>query len=382
MKTLIVNGIVLTPTELVTGLSIFIEDGKILGLDRSRPAEPAEITIDARGAYVVPGLIDLHVHGAAGCDTMDATPAAIQGMGRCFARHGVTAYLPTTVSSSSKATLAAIENVRETAQPSDGAQHMGIHLEGPYLGHAYRGAQPAEYLRAADPKEYRPWLNSNVVRLITAAPEVEGVAGLLEAATGAGIEFAVGHSSASYEQACEAAEHGMRQVTHVFNGMPALHHRSPGVVGAALDDRRLRCQVIADGIHLHPAVFRLLWRSKGADGIILVTDAMRGAAMPDGDYTLGNQHIRVAAGVARGESGELAGSTLTLDEALRNAMRFAHLTLLEALPMATRTPATAMGWEAQKGVIATGADADLVFLDDQYEVRLTMVLGRVVYNSL
>jgi N-acetylglucosamine-6-phosphate deacetylase len=382
MKTIILNGIIVTPDEEISGQRVAIEDERIVRIEQPRAIEAGVSTIDAQGFYVIPGLIDIHVHGANGYDTMDATPEAIHGMGRSFAGHGVTSYLPTTVTASSEATRAAIDNVASTPPAPDGARHLGIHLEGPYLNQEYRGAQPASHLRPATPEEYAPWLRTGQVRLITVAPEVEGVMALLEAGAEAGVEFAVGHSAASYEQVCLAIEHGLHQVTHAFNGMPPLHHRQPGVLGAALSDERICCQIIADGVHVHPAVVKLLVKAKGVDRTILVTDGMRATGLADGDYALGDQQVHVSGGVARTQAGGLAGSTLTMDEALRNVMQFADLSLLEALPMATRVPAAAMGWNGKKGIIAPEADADLVVMDERYQVRLTMIGGRVVYDSL
>ena len=382
MGTAIVNGILLTPDEQFSGQSVIVEGGRITRIGPVGLVEAQSNTIDARGFYVIPGLIDLHVHGANGFDTMDATPEAIDGMGHFLAQHGVTSYLPTTVTASAEATLAAIQNISAMSNPSNGAGPLGIHLEGPYLNHDYCGAQPHQYLRPADIKEYKLWLDNGQIRLITVAPEVEGVLDLIKAGNETGIEFAAGHSAASYEQMQLAIEHGLHQVTHTFNGMPPLHHRSPGVLGAALSDNRLRCQIIADGVHVHPAVVKVLVKSKGIDGTILISDGMRATGLQDGDYALGDQQVHVRNGVARTQAGGLAGSTLTLDQALRNIMHFADLSFKEALPMATRVPAIAMNWEGRKGVIAPNADADLVIMDDRYQVRLTMVGGRVVYSNL
>ena len=382
MGTVIVNGIILTPDEKLSGQALVVEGGRIARIDPIGLVEPQSNTIDARGLYVTPGLIDLHVHGADGFDTMNATPEAIHGMGRFFARHGVTSYLPTTVTASAEDTLAAIQNLGSISLPSDGACPLGIHLEGPYLSHDYCGAQSPQYLRPADIKEYKLWLENGQVRLITVAPEVEGVFGLIEAGAEEGIEFAAGHSAASFEQMRLAIDQGLHQVTHTFNGMPPLHHRTPGVLGAALSEERLRCQIIADGVHVHPAVVKLLVKSKGVDRTILITDSMCATGLPDGDYALGDQPVHVRDGVARTQAGGLAGSTLTLDQALRNIMQFADLSFQEALPMATRVPAAAMNWEGKKGVIAPNADADILIMDDRYQVRLTMIGGRVVYSDL
>jgi N-acetylglucosamine-6-phosphate deacetylase len=382
MKTVIINGIILTPDEQVSGGQVIIEDKQILRIEPAGPANPENITLDARGGTIIPGLIDIHMHGANGFDTMDATPEAIHGMGRFIARYGVTSYLPTTITATSAATYAAITNTASTPPSSNGAQHVGIHLEGPYLSHEFRGAQPPQHLRPADPNEYRSWLDNKGVRLITVAPEVIGVSDLLRVGKQAGVEFALGHTAADYQQVLAAVELGLSQATHTFNGMPALNHRSPGVLGAVLSEDRILAQIIVDGIHVHPAIVKLLVRAKGADRTILITDAIRATGLPNGDYALGDQMVHVAGGIARTQAGGLAGSTLTMDQALRNTMEFANLSLLEALPMATSVPAISIGLKGSKGRIAPNYDADIVVLDDTYHVRMTMVSGQVVFSNL
>lgn len=382
MKTVIVNGVILTPDEQISGHQLVIQGEKILGIHPAGPVGTEDISIDARGKTIIPGLIDIHMHGANGFDCMDATSEAILGMGRFIARHGVTAYLPTTVTASLESTLGAIRNTVRTPPPRDGARHLGIHLEGPYLDHDHRGAQPAEHLRPADPNEYRAWLEIKDIRLITVAPEVMGVPDLIRAGRQAGIEFALGHTGATYEQALAAVEAGVSQATHTFNGMAPLQHRAPGALGVVLSDERIKAQVIVDGIHVHPAIVKLLIKAKGVDHTILITDAMRATGLPDGDYALGDQMVHVQAGIAQTQAGGLAGSTLTMDQALRNTMGFANLSLQEALPMATSVPATAIGLKRQKGRIAPDFDADIVILDDTYQVCMTMVGGQVVYSNL
>jgi N-acetylglucosamine-6-phosphate deacetylase len=326
-------------------------------------------------------MIDLHVHGAAGYDTMDATPEALGAMARFFARHGVTGYLATTIAAGPDHIMAAVDNVRAAPQPSDGARCLGAHIEGPYLNPTQRGAQPMDNLRLPDQQEVERWLATGVVRLITLAPELEGALTLVERCAAGGVETAVGHSSASYDQVMEAAECGLRQVTHIFNGMPPLHHRSPGIIGAALTDERIYAQVIADGVHLHPAVIRLLVRTKGTDRLLLISDSIRAAGLSDGDYDLGGRTVHVRGGVARTTEGSLAGSTITLDAAMRNLIAFTGVSLREGLRTATTAPAEAMGWIGLKGVLAPGADADVILLDRDLHVRLTMVSGEVVYRS-
>jgi len=380
---LISGGTLITPGETLPDRTLVIEDQKIVSIEAGRRAAgPAERLIDAQGLWVAPGLIDVHVHGGAGRDTMDATPEALHGMARFFARHGVTCYLPTTVAASSQATLAAAENVARCPQPGDGAHHLGVHLEGPYLNPDHRGAQPLEHLRDPDPEEYDAWLATGCVRLITVAPELDGALALIAQWVGEGVEFAVGHSGASYEQVLKAADHGLRQATHTFNGMLGLHHRIPGTVGAVLADDRIYAQVIADGVHVHPAVVKLLVRTKGVSRTILITDAICAAGLRDGEYNLGGQTITVREGISRTAAGGLAGSSLTLDAGLRNVINYTGLSLEEALPMATSVPAEAIGLAGRKGVLVPGADADVILLDADLNVRLTVVAGQIVYQSI
>ncbi len=383
MRTIITGGTILTPDQKLIDHHLIINDKKVLDLvPNTSDALPGDEIIDVRGFFVVPGFIDVHVHGAVGFDTMDASSEAILSMGNYYARHGVTSFLPTTVAASAKDIRASLHTMSTTPQSSSGAQHLGVHLEGPYVSHDFRGAQPPQHLRAADPNEYQAWFESKQVRLITLAPEVEGVSDLIRAGKKAEIEFALGHSHASYEQTLAAVELGLHQATHTFNGMPSLNHRAPGALGAVLTDNRIWAQIIADGIHVHPAIVKLLIKAKGIDRTILITDAIRASGMPDGDYALGDQMVHVKDGVARTDAGGLAGSTLTMDQALRNVMEFADISLSEALPMATQVPAAAMRLENYKGSIAPGFDADIVVLDESYQVRMTMVAGTIVYSQL
>ena len=381
MRTLISGGTLLTPHTTLTDHTLIIEQNKIAALITGHIAPQAgDQVIDASGYWVVPGFIDVHVHGGVGQDTMDATPDAICAMGHFFAQHGVTSYLPTTMTASEEAIQAAIDNVVSCSQPADGAQPLGLHLEGPYLNPAHRGAQHPDYLRSPNPAEYKRWFESGHIRLITVAPELNGAQRFIAAGVEKGIEFAIGHSGASYEQVVEAANWGARQATHTFNGMLGLHHRAPGTLGGTLTDERIYCQIIVDGIHVHPAMVKLLIRAKRIGRTILITDAIRAAGWPDGTCDLDERPVTVENGVVRIASGNLAGSTLTLDMALRNTMHYAGLSLREALPMATAVPAQALRLEGRKGVLAPGADADVVLLDSEFSVTMTLVGGRVAYR--
>jgi len=381
MRTLITGGRIVTPTETLVDHTLVIEEGKITSFVRGKPpVGTSDETIDAEGRWVVPGYIDVHVHGAVEADTMDATTEAVQAMARFFASCGVTSYYPTTMSGWAEPIQAAVENVATCPQPVDGARHLGVHVEGPYLDVTYKGAQPEYYLRDADPEEYERWLATGVVKLVTIAPEREGSLAFIDRGVAEGVEFAVAHSAASYEQVIEAANHGLLQGTHTFNGMLGLHHRRPGTVGGILTDDRIYAQIIADGIHTHPAIVKLVVRAKTPARTILITDAIRAAGCRDGEYELGGEPVIVQEGVARNEAGSLAGSTLTMDAAVRNVMAFTGLSFEEVLPMATSVPAEAMHLAGKKGVLQPGADADIVFLNEDLNVRLTMIDGQIIYQ--
>ena len=372
------NGRILTPEGALEGHELVVAEGRIQALQV--PGGDDGEMLDAQGLWVAPGLMDVHVHGALGCDVMDATATALATVARFLAQHGVTSWLPTTMSASREEIDAAVANLAACPQPQDGAQHLGLHVEGPYLHRRFRGAQAAEALRPPDPEEYETWLQSGFVRLITLAPELPGADRLMAAGRRVGVEFAIGHSGADYESVLRAADRGLRQATHTFNGMAGLHHRQPGTLGAVLDDGRIFAQLIGDGLHVHPAVVRLLLRAKGRDRVILISDAMRATGLGDGDFELGGQAVTVRHGEARTADGAFAGSTVTLDEVLRRVMRYADLTLPQALPMASTVPAAAMGLTGRKGTLQVGADADIILLDDDARVQLTLVGGRVVHD--
>ena len=375
----IINGKILTPQRLPKGCGVLIDDGRILATSPESELPHDIETIDADGHWVIPGLIDIHIHGSAGSDTMEQDPASLAAIARFLLTRGVTAFLPTTVAASGDAIFRAIRNV-ETYHQSRGARLLGLHLEGPYLQGAYRGAQEAQFIRSAKPAEYQPWLESGVVKLMTVAPEVEGVMPLIVFGVSKGVKFAVGHSDANYDQVEEAVQRGLNQATHTFNAMRHLHHREPGVLGAVLTDERIFAQVIADGIPLHPAIVKLLFKAKGVDRTILITDAIQAAGAADGQHRLGTQTITVQDGIARTQSGALAGSTLFLNDGLINAARFTDSHWTELLPSATAVPAASLGLEDQVGSIKPGAYADLVIIDDHLSPVMTMVGGRIVYQ--
>lgn len=357
----------------------------IIPVAASSQADAATVRLDATGCTLLPGLIDVHVHGAMGADTMDADPAALGRMARFFAHHGVTAFLPTTLTASPEATMAATQAVAAAgAQPHPkGATSLGVHLEGPYINARFPGAQPANAIRPPDLAEFDALCAAGPVRMITLAPETPGGLTLIRKAHAQGIVAVIGHSAATYEE-CEAGiAEGISQATHTYNAMTGLHHREPGTVGSVLTNDGVYAQLIADNVHVHPAAMKVLARCKGLAHTVLITDAMRAAGLPPGDYELGGQSVTVINGKNGGEcrlaNGTLAGSVLTLERGVANFALAAGIELVQAWFAASIAPAMSLGLAESRGQLAPGYLADVALLDEAGEVVATVVQGRVVY---
>jgi N-acetylglucosamine-6-phosphate deacetylase len=335
------------------------------------PAERREA-----GGLLAPGFVDLQVNGAFGSDVgVDA--AALEAISRALPQTGVTAWLPTAISWPLER-YAGLFGAVEQARSAPGARILGVHLEGPFLAPSRRGAHDPGNLRPVDVGALRELL-AGPVRVMTLAPELRGAVDAIELIVAAGAAASAGHTDATYEQVLRAADAGLTLGTHLFNAMSPLHHRRPGAAGALLSDPRLRTGIIADGVHVDPAVVRIAYASKGPEGLVLVTDAMQAAGMPDGAYELSGRAVRVEEGVARLDDGTLAGATATMDEVLRRIAGFLGVGLETVIEMATRTPARALGLE-RLGEIAPGADADLVVLAPDGTVEETLVAGETVYR--
>jgi N-acetylglucosamine-6-phosphate deacetylase len=338
--------------------------------------------IDAGGLILVPGFIDLHVHGAMGYEAMDATPEALAGMAQYYAQHGTTSFLAATWTDTRERILAALRAVGEALGPqTNGATLLGVYLEGPYLNTSKCGAQNTEYIRRADPDEALEFLAQDVIREVVIAPEFEENHWLIEECVRRGIAVSAGHTSATYDQMKRAVELGVTQTTHTFNAMTGLHHREPGTLGAALSLPEIMCELIADNIHVHPAAMELLANAKGPDNTALITDAVRGTGLPDGEYPIDeDRFIIMKEGAARLPDGTLAGSTLTMNRAVYNFMQAVGKPLDQVWKTASLNPARAIHMDDRKGSLEVGKDADFVLIDDNLNVYLTVAEGQIVYQ--
>ena len=377
-----------TPLACVPDPLLLVEDGVIVEV-ASRPARqiPARARVlDFGNAILAPGLVDLHIHGSAGHDVMEADPSALSAVEQFLARHGVSSYFPTTVTAPLDRTLAGLDrlaNVIEAEQSNSKdsgglrAHPVGIHLEGPFLSYARRGVHPPQNLLQPTVSIFEKlWQAARGhIRIMTIAPELDGALEVVAEAARRGVCVSLGHSDADLKASRAAVAAGARHATHTFNAMRPLDHREPGILGAALTDSRLTADIIADGVHVDPAVVELFLRAKGPEAAVLITDATAATGMPDGHYRLGAIDVEVKDGRCLSH-GHLAGSVLTLDRALRNIMQFTRSDLQSALRLATLNPARVAGLTNQ-GRLEAGTAADVVALSPAGEVRAVMIRGEI-----
>ena len=340
--------------------------------------------LDTEGKQIVPGFIDIHTHGCMGVDINHAASQDLCEVSRFFARQGTTSYLASIATDSEENTIRAIEQICDAMRDrSCGAELLGIHLEGPFLSHEYKGAMADHFLIKADLALFEKYqsLAGGRVKYITVSPEVEGVPELISKIHGSGVIIAIGHSGADYETTMACIKDGAASSTHTFNGMKLMHQHYPAVGGAVLESD-IYCEAICDGRHLHPAVVRLLLKTKGLDRVVAITDSIMATGLSDGRYVVGASEIEVINGDAKLVSdGMRAGSTLTTINALKNLIKFTGRNLEELIPLLTVNPATLIKIEDRKGTIAVGKDADLVLLDENLNVDATIAGGRIVYQN-
>jgi N-acetylglucosamine-6-phosphate deacetylase len=365
---------IVTPAGTIAG-EISIRDGHIESVGAASAYGDAT---ELGRRWIVPGLLDMHVHGGGGAQCNTADPDEIARVAAFHARHGTTGMLATTVAASPDELAVALGAIHRAMEGSVGAGVLGAHLEGPFLSPRRPGAMdPSTFLKPEGRiAEQLLAAGGGSVRLMTLAPELPGALELVRSLVDAGVVASIGHSDATYDQARAAVWSGAHAATHAFNAMRPLHHREPGVLGAVLDLPQVSCELICDGIHAEPAALRLAYRAKGPAGVRLVTDAMQAAGMPDGEYRLGAARVRVADGRATlADDGSIAGSTLTMDRAVRNAVGFLGITVEEAVVLASVNPARLLGIADRKGAIAPGMDADLTILDDDLRACATVIAG-------
>jgi N-acetylglucosamine-6-phosphate deacetylase len=375
-----------TPLDVIENPLVLIEDRRITEIagrpNRSIP--PQARHVDLAGAVLSPGFVDIHVHGAAGFDVMEADAAGLAAVAGLLRKHGVTSYFPTTVTASDEATLRALDSLATAteravgSEPSTGARPLGIHLEGPFLSHARRGVHPTALLQEPTLARFdRFWQAARgQIKMMTIAPELPGAPEVITEAARRGVCVSLGHSDADFATTMRGIEAGGRHATHTFNAMRALGHRDPGILGAVLTDARVSADIIADGIHLDPAIVRIFLKLKGADQSVLITDGIAATGMPEGRYRLGPLEVDVKDGRAT-SNGSLAGSVLTMDLAVRNVMEFAGWGLSESVRLATLNPALAAGISSRSGKLVPGAPADIAVLSPKGEVLQTILGGRI-----
>ncbi|MDE3103952.1 MAG: N-acetylglucosamine-6-phosphate deacetylase [Acidobacteriota bacterium] len=383
MRTLLTAARYLGPAGIVSQPWFLLEGATLVaaGSRGSAQAPAADRRLAFPDSTLAPAFFDVHLHGAAGHDVMEATPEALGAISRFLAGHGVGSFLATTVTASIDDTLRALSRLAQLQrQQQPGAQPLGIHLEGPFLSHAKRGVHRPELLQPAERTLFdRFWQAAEgTIRLLTLAPELPGAVELAAHATALGVRVSLGHSNADAETTQRAIRAGASSATHTFNAMRALDHREPGILGTVLSDQALFAELICDGVHVHPDLVRLWWRAKGPQRSILITDAMRATGMPDGTYTLAGQTVQVAHGRATAD-GVLAGSVLTLDRALTNFLRFTGATLDQAIPLLTTNPATMTGLHT--AAPQPGSPADFTVLAPDGTLQATLLRGALVEPS-
>jgi len=370
----IINAKIVTDKEVLEGYNLLFGK-KIIKVTKELPIW-AEV-IDAKGLYLSAGFTDMHIHGSAGFDVMDASAEALIGIAKSLLQTGTTSFLATTMTMSKEAIEKAL-TVVQNHKHSDGAKVLGVHLEGPFINESKHGAQNPEFIQKPNFELIEHYMD--VVKMITLAPEVEGGEELIKymKENYPHVLLSVGHSDASYEVTKKSFSWGISHSTHLFNAMNPLHHREPGIVGAVLEDEQISCEIIADMIHVHPLFFNILYKLK-KEQLLLVTDAMRAGCMHCGEYDLGGQKVVVKEGEARLEDGTLAGSVLKLNEALKNFYEHSDITLPELISMVTILPAEKLGLNV--GALKEDFPADFVLFDEEFEIYSTFVNGEEVYKK-
>lgn len=388
----IFNGRIITPYRIIKNGSVLISDGIITAVSEENLVVADAVEIDAKGKYIAPGFIDIHVHGGGGHDFMDGSETAFLKIAETHVRYGTTSMLPTTLTSEKEGLLDTLSIYeRAHAKNSAGARFLGMHLEGPYFAMNQRGAQDPRYIRDPDPEEYEAVIaHSKSIRRWSAAPELKGAIEFGRYLRKHGILAAVAHTDAIYEDVIEAFDNGYTLATHLYSGMSGVTRRNAfryaGVVESAFVIDEMDVEIIADGVHLPPPLLKLVYKIKGADRTALITDSMRAAGMPPGKSILGNLKtglpVIVEDDVAKlPDRTAFAGSVATTDRLVRNMISLADVPLIDAVRMMTSTPARIVGVQDHKGKLAKGMDADVVIFDGNINIDTTIVAGKIMYSA-
>ncbi|MCP8617812.1 N-acetylglucosamine-6-phosphate deacetylase [Salirhabdus salicampi] len=389
MKKVITNASIYTEQDVIKNGFIMFEHGVITDIgavDQLRTTDEYEI-IQLEDSYkIIPGMIDVHIHGANGADTMDGTTEALHIMATSLPKEGTTSFLATTMTQSGEQIEKALKNVKKFInkdQKVGQSEVLGVHLEGPFINKDKAGAQPSDYIIDPNVDLFKKWekISGNTIKLVTLAPELQGATELIQYLAKQSIVASIGHSDAKLSEVDKAIQEGVTHITHLFNQMRGFHHREPGLAGAALLRDELMVELISDGVHAHPEAVRLAFQQKGADKLILITDAMRAKCLKSGTYDLGGQAVTVTEDKAFLEDGTLAGSVLEMDSALKNMMSFSNCTLEEAILMTATNPAKELNVYDRKGSIQIGKDADLVILNEEQDVEMTFCRGQLAYKK-
>lgn len=383
-ETLLISNVTIADSENASSFGdIYIEDGKIKEVSASIKRE-ADNQLDATGKdwIIVPGFIDIHIHGSSGFDAMDATPQALDGLASALPREGTTSFLATTMTQSDEAISAALHNASLFNAGKKQAEMLGVHLEGPFISPKRAGAQPIEHILLPSTSLFKKWqaLSGNRIKIVTVAPEMDNALAFIEELSEDGVIASLGHTDATSEVVHKAVKAGASHVTHLYNQMSPFHHREPGAIGAAFLEDCLTVELIVDLIHSHPKSIELAFRQKNASRIILITDAIRAKGLAPGSYDLGGQDVEVSHTDARLHDGTLAGSILTMETAVKNMRAVTNCTLSELVAMTSANAAAQLGL-SNKGKIESGRDADLTIIDKDWNVQMTICRGTIAYKK-
>lgn len=385
MQTLIKNVNIITPYDILRGHGLVIEDGIISSIDREEKLSIKHFdnVIDGKNNFLSPGFIDIHNHGNSGYDVMDATEEAIDNIAEFHIKNGVTSFLGTVITSSYEKIENAITNLVNYNNKLDKSNLVGIHLEGPFFAIEKKGAQPEKHIKVPDIDYMKKimGISKGKMKMVSLAPELKGALPVISYLKSNNVIVAMAHSNATYEEAKKGISEGVSIATHLYNGMRSFSHREPGIVGAALTDDRVYCELIYDTIHLHDTSVEIAMNMKGMDKIVLVSDAMRAAGLTDGEYELGGQKVYVKKGGARLENGSLAGSTLNLRRAVHNMIFKMNVPIHNAVRMASLNAAKAIKIHDRKGSIEIGKDADMIIFDSDINILASIVGGNVVWTK-